>query len=185
MTTARNIYEMEMAKYVPEDPICVMLDTDNPLLYPDYLTLPIFQEAQYIGESKYMKGITTDHHITMRYGILPSVDKLDILKVLERWSPHNPLIPGRGSYFHNFQVLGPADAEYEAVTVPVEVSPFLAAVHTELSCLPNISTFPYYQPHITIGYFKKGFWETLDSELYPPLKREIGTKNFRITGGKR
>lgn len=186
MTIARNVYDMEMTKYVPEDPICVMLDTDNPLLYPDYMTLPIFQEAQYFGKSKYMQGVTEDHHITVRYGILPHVHKLDVCKVLERWTPHNSLTPRLGGLFGNsyFSVLGPPDVDYEAVVIPIEITPFLAAVNTELGCLPNLNTFPYYEPHITVGYFKKGFWETLDRELYPPVKREIGTKSFRITGGE-
>lgn len=183
MSNARSIYQMNMQKYVPADPICVMLDTDNPLFYPNFLNMPLFQENQYFEPTgkKYMQGITDDHHITLKYGILPSVSTDDIWEVLNVWSPHKPLIPTR-HIFGSYQILGNS-SDYDAVVVPIELSPFISAIHSELNCFPNITTFPYYQPHITIGYFKKGFWQDLDPRLLPPLKHEIGPLNFRITGG--
>lgn len=185
MSLARNIYEMGMSKYVPENPYCVMLGVDSPLFYPDYLSLPLFQEGQYFESSgkKYMQGIAGEYHITMKYGILPTVDSEDIHEVLARWSPHNPLEPTRNHWDGDYEVFGPADADYEAVVVPITVTDFLYGVHQELNCLPNVCTFPDYRPHITIGYFQKGFWETVPRQLYPPLKSQIGTKSFVVTGG--
>ena len=181
--TARNIYELGMDKYVPKDPFCVMLGTDSPLFYPDYMTLPIFQEAQYFDpESKYIRGVVDDHHITLKYGILPSVEREDIETILSLWSPHNPVSPRFGIFGNCFQVFGPKNADYEAVVVPVEINSFIMGIHYELNRLPNVCTFDF-EPHITLGYFKKGFWETVPHELCPPLKSQIGTTSFVVTGG--
>lgn len=181
---ARTIYELGMEKYVPKDPFCVMLGTDNPLLYPDHLSLSLFQEGQYFEPNgkKYMQGVSDDHHITLKYGILPEVEKSDIEKVLERWNAHTPLEPLHGAFGNRFEVFGPPNAEYEAVVVPIVVTDFLYSIHCELNRLPNVSTFDF-NPHITVGYFKKGFWETIDPRLYPPLKVQIGTTDFTVTGG--
>lgn len=173
--TARSVYDLGMDKYVPEDVYCVMLDTDSPLFYPEWLSMPIFQEAL-------SSPPVPDHHVTLRYGIFPTVERSDIEEILSDYSPHVELEIRRD--LRPFLTLGRSTDPFETIAVPLVTTPWLQAIHTELGCLPNISTFPEFTPHITIGMFKRGFWADLDLRLLPPLKQAVGPINFRITGGR-
>jgi 2'-5' RNA ligase len=172
MMIARSMYELGLSKYLPEDPIYVTVQTESPLLYPPYMDLLMFQKGSILE---------THPHVTLRYGILPEVPFYDVKRLVREscnlWPPL-----AINTYLNSFQIFGRPEDAMDTVVIPVVNTEFLSAVHLELGCFPNVSTYPDFQPHITLGRFPKGFWETIDYQLLPPLKQQVSVLGFHIGG---
>jgi hypothetical protein len=79
--------------------------------------------------------------------------------------------------FVNFGSYDPNEP-YDCVVAEVW-SEQLVDMNTQLRVLPNIDTFIEYRPHITIGYFKAGwFLDNYHSQFAAWVGSDIKTKGF-------
>lgn len=146
---------------------CLMLDTKSPII-----GIAGGEEDAYVSPDPkkfWMRGVATDWHVTARYGFLPDVRKRHVDEVLAGIPVPLHL---RTAGFEVFP--SPyADEEYECLVVRVE-DKHLTEINAQLSVLPNVSTFVEYKPHITVGYYRKGFYEdnkaALDGALYTSVE---------------
>ena len=149
---------------------CLMLTTENPL------TDTVPSEGQYVSpdpEKFWMKGLLKDWHVTVRYGFLPGVKKSHVEQVLEGIDVPEYL------GFDEFEVFPSTipDEDYECVVARVN-SNALRYMNQQLSVLPNVNTFPVYKPHITIGYFKPGWFDENSSGMERIVKGFVKTGEF-------
>lgn len=92
-------------------------------------------------------GREHDTHITVLYG--PNADPANIAKAVSDIGPVKAML-GKVSIFSN------PETPYDVVKVDV-VSPKLRDLHEKLKAkFGTASTFPNFEPHITIAYVKKG-----------------------------
>jgi 2'-5' RNA ligase len=149
---------------------CLMLTTENPLKGK------IPEEGQYISpdpEKFWMKGALKEWHVTVRYGFLPSVKREHVKAVLSDMDKPRLLI---ASGFEVFPSTIP-DEDYECVVMRVSSS-HLQNMHKQLSVLPNIETFPTYKPHVTLGYFKSGWFHDNKDSIIELRKGLIEADEF-------
>lgn len=98
------------------------------------------------GDDKH--GITEDPHLTLLYGLDPSIKEEDVRYILSGFKkPIDLEILGIDTFDNE---------EFDVVKFNVSVSPELQSIHDKLSTLPNSDKYPIYKPHITISYVKKG-----------------------------
>lgn len=158
-------YPQIVDRYVGDRKLgCVMLNTDSPLSMPYDTAKEYFGDWEYTSEvHDYVDGIIKpgSHHLTVRYGFLPEVKQEDVEAVLETLDSVMTLWV---SDIHIFP--GISGEPYECVNAKIKCLPDafesvdkLTKAHQQLGVLPNLATFPDFIPHVTIGYFKKGFWE--------------------------
>lgn len=131
---------------------CLMIDTEQP--YEDIQLAPGDEYVSTNPKNLYVKGLQTAWHVTARYGLLPEVKSEHVFTVLEGYSIP-PELSIRG--YDMFPSTDPNEP-FECVVALVE-DPLLDDINAQLSVLPNISTFVEYEPHITIGYFRPGWFE--------------------------
>lgn len=137
---------------------CLMLETENP-----GIDLP--GAVPYISPNPdrfWIKGVSTDWHVTVRYGFLPEVKADHIQQVVDECAKPMSLHLYDIDKFDSPH----ADEPYECIIARVS-DLALTQLNKQLSVLPNIATFPEYAPHITLGYVEKGWWEQTGWNLYP------------------
>lgn len=100
----------------------------------------------------WVDGIAKDHHVTLRYGLLPNVRKKHVMQVLPEGLIHSQVrfaanldyFPGfNDKYFVMILRLG----MYDGFGV------FVQNCHNALGLLPNVQTFSPPEFHVTLGYF--------------------------------
>ncbi len=151
---------------------CVMLDT--PIKNWDKICSLIDLDDLYTKEGE-SYGIQNDPHVTLLYGIESSVDIEDIKEIISKIDPIEIRVDSI-DFFEN--------DEFDVVKFSVANSSKLQKAHDLLSELPNQNKFPDYNPHITIGYVKKGMGKKYKKEF----NRVLGTfKKVKYTesGGQK
>jgi 2'-5' RNA ligase len=133
-------------------------------------------EGEYVSpdpEKFWMKGLLKDWHVTVRYGFLPGVKKEHVLEVID--VDDVPEYVG----FDGFEVFPSTvpNEDYECVVARVN-SNALRYLNEQLSVLPNVNTFPTYKPHITIGYFKPGWFDENASSMEHIVRGFIKTSDL-------
>lgn len=128
-----------------------MLDTENPV--PNLVIDAGDEHYSTDIRKKYVKGLQTEWHVTVRYGLLERVRKPHVDRVLEGFELPTELRLGDAELFPSTDPNEP----YECVVALVK-DDTLFELNKQLSVLPNVSTFVEYKPHITIGYFRPGFF---------------------------
>lgn len=132
---------------------CLMIDTESPLL----IGAP--KGAEYVSPDPkkfWVDGLLDHWHVTARYGMLPQVTRAHVDRVLEDIGLPETLSLKNG-VFDCFPSPYP-DEPYDCVVYRL-YSPELQEINAQLSVLPNLNTFVEYKPHITIGYFKPGYFK--------------------------
>lgn len=182
----KNIYDYEgfAERYIgSRDLGCVMVETDSPLALPHAVMKMRYEDYEYHSPTRsYIAGIMEPgrHHTTVRYGFLPEVRRADVETVLVGLNPRCTLAVRDIEVFPS-AVKG---EDYECVVCLVEdVATIsgdseLALAHAQLAVLPNLATFPY-KPHVTIGYFKTGFWEMHGNDV--PVKNVLYGSNWKVS----
>lgn len=91
-------------------------------------------------------GLEYNPHVTLVYGLHPSVGVTEISPILENYT------------FTTVKIHTPSLFRNEGFDVlKFDVSGYnLTEIHQELKKLPNESKYPKYTPHLTIGYLKSG-----------------------------
>lgn len=94
------------------------------------------------------KGLETDPHITVLYGLHDTVSDSDIQEVVNQIdsSRLNLKINGVGVF---------ENKDFDVVKFNVE-SEYLHQMNSMFRALPYSSDYPDYKPHITIAYVKQG-----------------------------
>ena len=92
------------------------------------------------------KGLETDPHVTILYGLHNTVSDSDIQSIVEQIDgDFNLKIRGVGVF---------ENKDFDVVKFNVE-SEYLHQVNSMFRTLPYSSDYPDYKPHITISYVKK------------------------------
>lgn len=149
----------------------VMLETESPMLMDLH---DRYAEYEYVTDDPakwWIKGILDSWHVTVKYGLLPMVKQSHAEKVLE--VVDYPLYLNTAYYVEDF-----GTDEYECVVVPINTNGRLSEINAQLRVLPHLDTFVHYNPHITLGYFKKGFLADHYQELCRHIKIEVATKQY-------
>jgi hypothetical protein len=148
---------------------CLMLDTESPIVpfLPDPSEVHISTDPR----KKYVRGYQSEWHVTVRYGLLETVRKSHVDRVLEGFELPSSLKIDHLEMFPSYDPSEPYDCVVARVADPV-----LDSMNQQLSVLPNVNTFVEYKPHITIGYFRAGWFEdNVDSLL---VKDRVGVLGF-------
>lgn len=105
-------------------------------------------------ERFWIRGRIDQSHITLRYGLLPSVQKKHVDAVLRELP-----IPDTIKVDEELQMFPSPykDDAYECIVAYV-TSPEVFAFNNQLSLLPNVNTFTDYQPHVTVAYVREGWY---------------------------
>lgn len=152
----------------------VMLRVESPLFEP----LPPY-DAYYSGniDRYWINGVTEEgkHHVTLRYGFLPRVKQEHVDRVLDEAILPTKIDVGYLDVFPTPY----EDEPYECLVVKVR-SDSLDRVNKQLGILPNVLTFVEYKPHITLGYFKPGYFDAYHRELYANLKLSVEVKDYYV-----
>ena len=100
----------------------------------------------YTEESDNTFGLEDEPHTTLLYGLHDGVSNLQVEQILNKYTYytckiHNP------SLFEN--------EKYDVLKFEV-VGDNLHETNSDLKGLPHTTSYPDYNPHLTIGYIKKG-----------------------------
>lgn len=130
---------------------CVMLDTDSPI------------EGGFSSVDSF--------HVTVRYGLLvPPVRRIHVEEVLaDLYVPDELAVIGLDAF--------PINDTTEAIVALVE-SLAIRRLNQALSVLPNVTTFPEFRPHVTLGYFDTGSYDEMKFNLFNRLKESVKVGNY-------
>ncbi len=92
------------------------------------------------------KGLDTDPHITVLYGLYEDVKQENIEEILKNYKTPT----ANGTDISVFEA-----NDYDILKIGIE-SEDLANMNALLSALPHASDHPIYKPHLTVAYIKKG-----------------------------
>lgn len=138
------------------------------MLYFNFPTLKILHQAIdpadiYTEDGTRSFGLEVEPHVTLLYGLHDGVTADQVKKIVNRF-PYGKCRFYNASLFEN---------DYDVLKFRVEG----LNLHTSnkmLKELPHTSTFPNYQPHLTVGYLKQGtgkkyteMFEHLEFEAMP------------------
>lgn len=141
----------------------VMVGCSNPL------TVNLPGDNEYVSERfDFVNGVADSWHITLRYGLLPQVRPEYVEALVEKFGLPQE-VPVKGISMWPSKVEG---EDYECVVVTL-LRDQLKPIHQELGVLPNVLGFPSYRPHVTVGYFKPGWYEKNQLELNLRLKPSV------------
>lgn len=124
---------------------CLMIYLD----IPNWNEIISFINPEDIYRPEYpSKGLETDPHITVLYGLHDTVSDSDIQEVVNQIDSNklNLEINGIGVF---------ENKEFDVLKFNVE-SNYLHQINSMFRKLPHTSDYPDYKPHVTIAYVKKG-----------------------------
>ena len=118
----------------------------------------LYHEINKNGKDEY--GRELECHITIKFGFIRDLNELEIRQLLK----------GQKSFVVELYELSKFDSDpnFDVIILKAR-SPMLNRLNQLSSIYPTQDTHPNYQPHLTLGYVKKG--------LFPNLQKEI---NFQI-----
>lgn len=132
---------------------CVMLKTEQ----PD--TPFIDDEDLYVSPDPakfWIKGrVAGDSHVTLRYGLLPSVRQEHARRIMDDVNlPRELFVVNLEKFDSPYP-----DEPYECIVARVsDGDQYLHQANEALSLLPNMNTFSGYKPHVTLAYVRHGWW---------------------------
>lgn len=121
----------------------VMLNVKFPMEKIHKLIKP---EDVYEEEGYRTYGLEDEPHITLLYGLHREVTIDPVKKIIDKFTFEKMLI-NNISLFEN--------DDYDVLKFDIQSS-LLHKINDELTELPHTNDYPDYQPHMTIGYLKKG-----------------------------
>ena len=177
----KSIYELGLNKKFRTERLgCVMIDTTSPLKDPETELPSAFVAEQYFSKNPnlpHINGIQKHHHTTVRYGFDPSVTEEDMRIVAD-------VVAMRGDYIRikDFEIFDSKipEEQYECVVALLETEgTALRYAHEQFGVLPNLVTFPY-RAHVTLGYFRPGFWNEY-GVFHAPLRDGVYLKDWKFS----
>ena len=186
MNFDRSIYELGLDKEFRTERLgCVMLETTSPV--DETKIDSVFRENAYFTENPaypHVAGIVPDHHITVHYGFLPEVTTEHMAKVIQGWGLFDRRVLGMTlpiSFAEVFPSSVPGE-DYECVVARVDPLWMLMELREQVRVLPNLMTFPY-KPHVTVGYFNKGFWTEYGASHWP-IHSRVTVTGLKLSAAK-
>jgi hypothetical protein len=161
---------------------CVMLNTSSPADIKDAGGYELLRQNEYHDpRTPYVNGLTSEYHITVKYGILNNlVTKQDVEAVAERFWLDNHVM-GKKLEIKGITMFKNSP-EYDVVVATIDPPRWLCAFHEQMLILPGVETFPEYNPHITLGYFHKGSWHDHSLSDEYTFHSEVTIRDLKITG---
>ncbi len=152
---------------------CVMIEI--PIKNWNKVTDMIDRDDVYVDINDSIKGIETDPHITILYGLKDGTSLEEVIKNLHNYPPLEINIDGVDIFESD---------RYDVVKFTIEKTKQLEDMFQSLSKIPNENSFPDYSPHITISYVKKG----MGKKYVKKMKKNLGkldTLIFSEPSGKK
>lgn len=155
----KSIYELgNLSKEFQTERLgCAMIATTRP--YEGFTDQQDVMDNEYYSidreRFKHITGLQDKSHTTVRYGFLPGVSQEHMIHVAN----HCPKVDSLSFKIIDVEVFDsriPTE-DYECVVALLDPKGILGELHEQFGVLPNLATFEY-KPHVTIGYFKTGFW---------------------------
>ena len=155
----RNIYEMGnlSGEFQTNGLGCAMLETTRPV--ETVINPADIIDNEYYSKDretfKHITGFQDRHHTTIRYGFLHNVTQEHMYHV----AGYLPEVRSNMFDIVDVEVFSSTipTEDYECVVALLNPDGILREMHDQFGVLPNLQTFPF-KPHVTIGYFKTGFW---------------------------
>lgn len=140
---------------------CVMLYFDFPEIQKIHKLISPSDVYTEEGDNTY--GLEDEPHTTLLYGLHEGVSNVDVDETLSRYTYytckiHNP------SLFEN--------EKYDVLKFEVE-GDNLHETNADLKKFPHTTSFPDYNPHLTIAYLKKG-----EGRKYVNMLNKAGLNEF-------
>lgn len=102
----------------------------------------------------WINGDKGQKHVTLLYGLLPSVRQWHVDRILDgMYLPTRLEFDGDPIKFESPY----EDENYECIVAPVRLN-CVGGLNDRLSMLPHVKTFQTYKPHVTIAYVRKGWY---------------------------
>lgn len=176
---------------------CVMLSTDSPWLTPQPIlremeAFQILEDNQYDSpHTSFVSGIALDWHITVKYGLINANQEAVNNVILKTNLPEMQFQYVETSMVEVWDKIDKDGTPYECIVKKikqwhyddlVESYEALRDWHIQFSVLPNVDTFPMYEAHVTLGYFKPGTWDSVKGSLYKYLRDDIRITGWRFSG---
>ena len=144
---------------------CVMLGTET----PDTSFIDD-RELYYARDEKrfWIDGRVKDSHVTLKYGLLKTVKREHVDKVLEGLALPKMLMGDELVKFDSPY----ADEPYECIVMKIgkdtrnNYSRQMLSLNERLNFLPHVNTFPDYNPHVTLAYVRKGWYARNSDKLW-------------------
>lgn len=152
---------------------CVMLNVEDP--WHNAAAWQELKENEYRSPNlSYVKGLLDHWHATVRYGFLPEVKQSHIEHILSQIEKPDYVL------LDEIEVWESVNGEpYECVVAKVNtLQTELSEAWQSFGVLPNIATFPY-KPHVTLGYFKPGTWDSAKYEA--AIDDAVATTDWKIS----
>lgn len=181
-----SIYQLGLDKEFRTERLgCVMLETTSPV--DESKIDDVFRQNAYFTDNPnypHVAGIVPEHHITVHYGFLPEVTTQHMARVLQGWKLFDQEILGLRLPVGFVEVFPSSvpDENYECVVVRVDPSYWIMELREQMRVLPNLSTFPY-KPHVTVGYFNKGFWTEYGASHWP-IHNSVTVTGLKLSAAK-
>jgi 2'-5' RNA ligase len=123
-----------------------------------------------------VRGIETDPHVTILYGLHSEVTESDVRGVLDKYLSKRLDIWTWG--------IGKFDnKDYSVVKFDIH-SPILHDINKDLKKLPHTTDYPNYQPHMTIAYVKSGEADKY-VKRFSKIKMEVDKIVYSTTSGEK
>lgn len=126
------------------DYACAMVYVKFPML--EVIQEFIESDDVYTEEGDSTYGLETEPHITLLYGLHEEVNSEDIFETIKQFE-FQPIKLTKVSSFGN--------EKYDVLKFTVD-SNVLHNINGALTKFPHTTSFPDYNPHLTIGYLKPG-----------------------------
>ena len=152
---------------------CVMIET--PFDNWSEITSIIDEEDLYNEPGDDTYGIQNIPHVTLLYGLHKEVTPEMVESALEGFNDTKIKLNGIGVFEND---------KFDVVKINVDPTGSLQIMHDKLCEFPHTSDYPNYEPHITIGYVKKGLGKKYVNNNYRD-NRLVDRVCYSMTNGKK
>ena len=125
------------------------------------------------GDNPY--GIQNNPHLTLLYGLHKEVTPEMVESALDGFKGSKININGVGIF---------ENEKFDVVKLNVDPTGSLLVMHDKLCEFPHTSYYPVYEPHITIGYVKKGLGKKYVNSNYSDT-RLVDHICYSMTNGEK
>lgn len=101
-------------------------------------------------------GYDNEPHVTLKYGFLPDLNRMDVGRILKGTQPFRVTL----KKLNQFQ-----NEKYDVIKFEVDKNPMLMELRRRCDEYPNKDSYPNYNPHMTLAYVKKGTFPHIRENL--------------------
>lgn len=152
---------------------CIMLDVEAPIRVADIIPESWAYRSNN-PDLRHVDGITTEHHVTLLFGLLPQVQREHVDEVLDGWDGLDVAV--KTDMLEVFP--SPLSEEPYSCIVARQTAPSreIRDAHARLSLLPHVNTHPEFKAHTTLAYVRRERTE----EALNELRRAFGARDVYV-----